>query len=48
MRNGLNVFSPSRRFPPRVMFVAVTSLSAPGRKVGMWPVIEQKEFERSS
>ena len=40
--------SPSRRFHPRVMFIAVTSLSAPGGKVAMWPVIKQKEFERNS
>ena len=57
MRNGLNVLerkksykikeSPSRRFPPRVMFVAVTSLSAQEEKWECGLLLNKKSLKET-
>lgn len=42
------VHPPSRRFPPRIMFVAVVSQTAPDGKVGLWEAAEERQYPRNS
>ena len=49
-KNSPLLFSstPSRRFPPRIMFLSVVSMSVPTGKVGFWPLVEHNQFSRNS